>query len=144
MTTYQSDAFFGSLTGNGRILVVDDDPDVRRGVRLMLEKAGYDVLEAADGQVAIDAINSGENQLVVDAVLCDMRMPNMNGQEAIAYFQTHFPHVPVVVLTGFPDTEMAVSCLRGGVLDYLVKPANGEQLRSAVSRAMAHREMAWR
>jgi two-component system chemotaxis response regulator CheY len=144
MTTYKSDAFFGSLTGNGRILVVDDDSDVRRAIRLMLEKAGYDILEAADGQAAIEAIHTGENQLVVDAILCDMRMPNIDGQEAIAYFKKHFPRVPVVVLTGFPDTEMAVSCLRGGVLDYLVKPVEGEQLRSAVSRAMAQRELAWR
>jgi len=144
MTTYNTDAFFGSLTGNGRILVVDDEADVRRVVRLMLEKAGYDVLEASDGQAAIEAMNTGENQLVVDAVLCDMRMPNINGLEAIAYFKTHFPHVPVVVLTGFPDTEMAVSCLRDGVLDYLVKPVDREQLRSAVSRAMGHRELAWR
>lgn len=144
MTTYTSDAFFGALTGNGRILVVDDEPDIRRVVRLMLEKAGYDVLEAADGQAAIAAINTGENRLVVDAVVCDMRMPKINGLEAIAYFRDHFPHVPVVVLTGFPDTEMAVSCLRNGVVDYLVKPVDSEQLQSALSRAMAHREMAWR
>jgi two-component system chemotaxis response regulator CheY len=58
MTTYKTDALFGSLTGKGRILVVDDEPDVRRVVRLMLEKHGYDVLEAKDGQAAIEAINA--------------------------------------------------------------------------------------
>jgi two-component system chemotaxis response regulator CheY len=144
MTTYKTDAFFGSLTGNGRILVVEDDSDVRRAIRLMLEKAGYDILEAADGQAAIEAIHTGENQLVVDAIICDMRMPKINGLQAIAYFKTHFPHVPVVVLTGFPDTEMAVSCLRDGVVDYLVKPVDSEHLQSAISRAMAQRELAWR
>ena len=144
MTAYKTDLFFGSLTGNGRVLVVDDEPDIRRVVRMMLEKAGYDVLEAEDGQAAINVINTGENRLMLDAVVCDMRMPKINGVEAMAYFRDNFPHVPVVVLTGFPDTDMAVSCMREGVVDYLVKPVEGEQLRSAVSRAMAHREIAWR
>ena len=144
MTAYKSDLFFGSLTGNGRVLVVDDEPDIRRVVRIMLEKAGYDVLEAEDGQAAINVINTGENRLMLDAVLCDMRMPKINGVEAMAYFRDNFPHVPVVVLTGFPDTDMAVSCMREGVVDYLVKPVDGERLKSAVALAMAEREMAWR
>ena len=144
MTTYKSDLFFGSLTGNGRVLVVDDEPDIRRVVRIMLEKAGYDVLEAEDGQAAIEVINTGENRLMLDAVVCDMRMPKINGVEAMAYFREHYPHVPVVVLTGFPDTEMAVSSMRNGVVDYLVKPVDGERLTAAVASAMAQREIAWR
>jgi len=144
MTEDRSDLFFGSLTGNGRVLVVDDEPDVRRVVRLMLEKAGYDVLEAEDGQAAIEVINTGENRLMLDAVLCDMRMPKINGVEALAYFRDNFPHVPVGVLTGFPDTEMAVSSMRNGVVDYLVKPVDSERLTTAVASAMAQRGIAWR
>ena len=144
MTAYRSDLFFGSLTGNGRVLVVDDEPDVRRVVRLMLEKASYEVLEAEDGQAAIEVINTGENRLMLDAVLCDMRMPKINGVEALAYFRDNFPHVPVVVLTGFPDTEMAVSSIRNGVVDYLVKPVDSERLTAAVASAMAQRGIAWR
>lgn len=144
MTAYKSDLFFGSLTGNGRVLVVDDEPDIRRVVRMMLEKAGYDVLEAEDGQAAINVINTGENRLMLDAVLCDMRMPKINGVEALAYFRDNFPHVPVVVLTGFPDTEMAVSSMRNGVVDYLVKPVDSERLTAAVASAMAQRGIAWR
>lgn len=144
MTEYKSDLLFGSLTGNGRVLVVDDEPDIRRVARMMLEKAGYDVLEAEDGQRAIEVINTGENRLMLDAVVCDMRMPKINGMEAIAYFRDQFPHVPVAVLTGFPDTDMAVSCMRKGVVDYLVKPVDGAQLRSTMSRAMERRTMAWR
>src|SRR5687767_14398125 len=112
MTAYKSDPLFGSLTGNGRILVVDDEPGIRKAVRVMLEKAGYDVLEADNGETAIEVINTGENRLMVDAVLCDIRMPKIDGIEAITYLRANFPHVPVVVLTGFPDTEMAVSCMR--------------------------------
>ena len=107
MTEYKSDLLFGTLTGNGRILVIDDEPSVRTVVRMTLEKAGYDVLEAENGEQAIEAINTGENRLVLDAVICDIRMPKINGVEAIDYFQREYPHVPLVVLTGYPETEMA-------------------------------------
>ena len=140
---YRSDLFLGARTGNGRVLVVDDEPTVRSAVRLALEKADYDVLEADSGETAIEAINRGENRLVVDVVVCDIRMPRIDGLFTVAYLRNQFPHVPVVVLTGFPDTEMAVTCLCEGVVDYLVKPVDGKRLRSAVSRAMEQRETAW-
>ena len=143
MTEYKSDLLFGALTGNGRLLVIDDEPSVRTVVRMTLEKAGYDVLEAEDGEQAIEAINTGENRLVVDAVICDIRMPKINGIEAIDYFQREYPHVPLVILTGYPETEMAVSLLRKGVADYLVKPVDAERLRDAVEKAMERRHVAW-
>ena len=143
MTEYKSDLLFGALTGNGRILVIDDEPSVRTVVRMTLEKAGYDVLEAEDGEQAIEAIKTGENRLVLDAVICDIRMPKINGIEAIDYFQKEYPHVPLVILTGYPETEMAVSFLRKGVADYLVKPVDAERLRDAVETAMERRHVAW-
>ena len=143
MTEYKSDLLFGALTGNGRILVIDDESSVRTVVRMTLEKAGYDVLEAEDGAQAIEAINTGENRLVLDAVICDIRMPKINGIEAIDYFQREYPHVPLVILTGYPETEMAVSFLRKGVADYLVKPVDAERLRDAVEKAMERRHVAW-
>ena len=144
MTDYRSDLFFGAMTGNGRVLVVDDEPDTRRVVRMMLEKAGYDVVEADNGETAIEVINTGENRLMLDAVICDIRMPKIDGLFTMAYLRNQFPHVPVVILTGFPDTEMAVTCLCEGAVDYLVKPVAGERLRSAVARAMTQRDIAWR
>ena len=143
MSEYKSDLLFGALTGNGRILVIDDESSVRTVVRMTLEKAGYDVLEAEDGEQAIEAINTGENRLVLDAVICDIRMPKINGIEAIDYFQREYPHVPLVILTGYPETEMAVSFLRKGVADYLVKPVDAERLREAVEKAMERRHVAW-
>jgi two-component system, chemotaxis family, chemotaxis protein CheY len=144
MTEYRSDLLFGACTGKGRILVVDDEPSIRTVVRRMLEKVGYEVLEAENGETAIEAINTGENQLVLDAVICDLRMPKLNGLDAMAYFRHAYPHVPLIVLTGCPDTELAVSCMRNGVVDYLVKPVDSERLRAAVGKAMEQREMAWR
>jgi two-component system chemotaxis response regulator CheY len=123
--------------------VVDDEPGVRNVVRMILEKAGYDVLEAENGETAIEAINTGENRLVLDAVICDIRMPKINGIQAIDYFQRKYPHVPIIVLTAYPETEMAVSFMRGGVADYLVKPVEAHKLTAAVDRAMERRQLAW-
>jgi two-component system chemotaxis response regulator CheY len=143
MSEYKSDLLFGARTGNGRVLVVDDEPYVRTIVRLLLEKAGYDVLEATNGEAAIEALNAGENRLVMDVVICDIRMPKINGIQAIEYFQREYPHVPVIVLTAYPETQMAVSFMRSGVTDYLVKPVDAQKLMGAVERAMEQRQMAW-
>lgn len=143
MAEYKSDAFFGALTGNGRVLVVDDEPSVRTIVRLILEKAGYEVLEAENGETAIEALNTGENRLVLDVVICDIRMPKINGVQAIEYFQREYPHVPIIVLTAYPETKMAVSFVRSGVADYLIKPVDAQKLRDAVAGAMERRQVAW-
>lgn len=139
---FKSGFFLSESECNGRVLVVDDEPDIRKVVKMTLTKAGYEVLEAENGEKAIEAINSGENRLLLDVVVCDIRMPKINGVEAIAYFQKEWPRVPIIVLTGFPDTDMATTFLRSGVVDYLVKPVEGDKLRSAVARAMEQRELA--
>jgi len=139
---FTSGFFMPDHATNGRILVVDDEADIRKVVRMTLQKAGYDVLEAENGEKAIETINAGENRLLLDVVICDIRMPKINGVEAIGYFRKNYPRVPLIVLTGFPDTDMATSLLRQGVVDYLVKPVEGEKLRDAVARAMGQRELA--
>jgi two-component system chemotaxis response regulator CheY len=142
MGEFTSGFFMGDQATNGRVLVVDDEADVRKVVRMTLQKAGYDVLEAENGEKAIETINAGENRLLLDVLICDIRMPKINGVEAIAYFRANYPRVPVIVLTGFPDADMATSMLRQGVVDYLVKPVEGEKLRESVARAMEQRELA--
>jgi len=116
----------------GRILVVDDEAQVRKPISIMLAKDGYEVVEAEDGKEAIDALRSGDNPLMIDTVLCDIRMPKINGKEAVVYFRHHFPGVPVVVMTGYPDVELAVSLMRQGVRDYLIKPVTKDELLSVI------------
>ncbi len=139
-----SEATGGMLSGrttHGRVLVVDDEPDVRKVIKRILTQAGYDVIEAEDGEKAIEAINEGENPLLLDVIISDIRMPKINGVEAINYFQQQWPRVPLIVLTGFPDLEMAIGFLKKGVVDYLVKPVEKEKLTSAVAKALDQREL---
>ena len=126
-------------SGKGRILIVDDEESIRKALRLTLAKAGYDVVEAGDGAQGIDAIGANDNPLMVDIIICDIRMPQVNGLEAIAYFRQQYPSVPVLVLTGYPDIQLATDLLKQGVADYLVKPVERDKLVACVERAMEHR-----
>lgn len=118
----------------GRILVVDEEAYVRKSVHLTLKKAGYEVVEAEDGEQAIKRIRSGDNPLIVDAIICDIYMPKINGMEAIAFFRSQFPSVPIVVLTGKPDLSGATSLLKQGVADYLIKPVEPDKLVAVVGK----------
>lgn len=112
----------------GRILIVDDELSIRKPIRIALLQAGYEVVEAGDGGEAITALGDGDNPLTVDAILCDIRMPRINGIDAIHFFRTHFPSIPVIVLTGYPDCDLAVTLMKMGVRDYLVKPVTKQDL----------------
>ena len=126
-------------SGKGRVLIVDDEDVVRKVLRATLTEAGYEVVEAEHGGKGIEKIGSDDNPLMVDVIICDIRMPKINGIEAISFFRQQYPSVPILVLTGFPDTKMATELMNKGVFDYLVKPMDAEKLLAAVKAAMAHR-----
>ena len=121
----------------GKILVVDDEADVREIIQLQLEQQGLNVLEAVDGQNAIDILRSGDNLMNVGVILCDIRMPKVNGVECIQYIREQAPGIPIVVVTGYPDTELATELLKKGVKDYLVKPVEKEKLLEVVGKLVA-------
>ena len=135
----QMDAQTEETVGNRRVLVVDDEDHVRSVIRMILMKEGYDVLEAWDGAHAMEVLRADDNPLMVDVITCDIRMPKVNGLEAIEYFREQFPSTPVVVLTGYPDTLLAVSLLQNGVVDYVTKPIESKQLVAVVEQAMKYR-----
>lgn len=120
----------------GRVLVVDDEATVRKPITERLTRAGYEVVEAEDGDQAIKRLNDGDNPLMVDAILCDIRMPKISGVEAIDYFRAQYPSVPIVVLTGYADVELASWLMRHGVLDYLVKPVTMDMLLQVIHRSV--------
>ena len=129
--------FDGAVVGRrGRVLVVDDEALVRKPISWMLTKAGYEVVEAEDGHQAIDMLNAGDNPLVVDTILCDIRMPRLNGAQAIAYFRAEFPSISVIVLTGYPDIGLVTALMKQGIADYLLKPITKDELLAAVDRAV--------
>ncbi len=121
------------------ILVVDDDEEVREGILLQLSDTRYTILEAEDGEKAIECLN--DNALTVDLIICDVRMPKINGVEAVAHFRREFSGTPVIVLTGFPDLDLAVEFMKEGVVDYLVKPVEKAKLVETVEKAVSQRTL---
>jgi len=106
------------------ILVVDDEPAVRRIARVVLEKAGHCVLEAADGRAALDLLRTYGGPL--DLILCDVVMPNMSGIEFVERLKVEQPHMKVLLISGMVDE----SPVKG--LELLRKPFNGQTLAAAV------------
>jgi two-component system chemotaxis response regulator CheY len=90
--------------------------------------------------MAIQKINEGDNSLTVDAAICDIRMPQIDGTEAINYLQKEYPTLPLIVMTGFADTQLAVGFLKNGVKDYLIKPVGKDTLLAAVNKAVLERQ----
>ncbi len=121
----------------GKILVIDDEEDVREVLRLHLEGAGFNVIEAENGEVGIALLRSEDNMVNVGLILCDIRMPKVNGVECVDFLKREAPGIPIVMVTGYPDTEMATSFLKKGVKDYLVKPVEKEKLLAVVDDIVA-------
>ncbi len=124
----------------GRVLVVDDNADERELVRITLTKAGYDVVEADDGEKGIHAIHAGDNPLKVNVIICDLMMPVVSGWEAIAYFRSHFPSIPVIVMTGKDDVVSVLTSFELRTVNYLLKPVEPDTLKAAVAKAIGKRE----
>lgn len=122
----------------GKILIVDDEEDVREVMKLHLEQEGYDtLLEAENGEEAIKILRSEDNMVFVSLILCDIRMPKVNGVEAIDFFKKEAPGIPVIVVTGYPDAELAAYLMKKGVKDYLVKPVEKQKLIDTVNKVIA-------
>jgi DNA-binding NtrC family response regulator len=117
----------------GRVFIIEDEEHVRKTVGLALKQGGYEVLEAADGEEAIATIQSGPS---VQAIICDIALPKVKGNDLIALIRMKLPSVPVIVLTGHPDVQGAASLFKLGVVDYLIKPAQAQTLLEAVRRAI--------
>lgn len=122
-----------------RLVVVDDHLVVREGLRFMLEEAdeGFVLVgDAGDGAAALDIIG----RVQPDVVLMDLRMPGMDGLEAIKRVRTTWPHIAVLILTTYNEDDLMIRGLQAGASGYLLKDANRATLFRAI-RAAARGEM---
>jgi EAL domain-containing protein (putative c-di-GMP-specific phosphodiesterase class I) len=107
-----------------RVLVVDDDEQLLRVHARALAKAGYEVEVAADGDAAVRAVH----KLAFDVILSDIDMPGMNGVALLERVRAHDLDVPVVLITGAPSVDTAISAMEHGALRYLLKPVDLQTL----------------
>lgn len=124
-----------------KVLVIDDEEVIRKTIRQQLDGIGFEIIEAEDGEKGIELLNTLDNPLTVDVIICDVRMPKINGVEAIAYFRREYPSMPIIVLTGYPDVKLATDFLKLGVSEYLTKPVDKERLIEVVTRTAQQRKL---
>jgi DNA-binding response OmpR family regulator len=117
-----------------RILIIDDEENIRRVTRLTLQAAGYEVSEASDGERGLEAFGDGSGW---DAVLLDQRMPGMDGLETLRHINQRNAGARVIMATAYASIELAVDAMKLGATDFVRKPMTPEILRNAVAAALA-------
>jgi DNA-binding NtrC family response regulator len=120
----------------GRILVVDDDEAIRSLLNDYLVTLGYDVITANDGEDALKKFIPG----VFDCVISDITMPKITGLELLKLIRAQDKKVFLIMITGYPSIDSAVSAIKEGAYDYLVKPFHMEDIRIKVERALSARK----
>lgn len=111
------------------VLVCDDDRDIVKGIRILLESEGYSVVTAADGREAVELVKAG---VKADLVLMDVMMPEMNGLEAVAQIR-EITNIPAVMLSARSENTDKVAGLNVGADDYVTKPYDSNELLARIN-----------
>jgi two-component system response regulator AtoC len=114
-----------------RILIVDDDEALRESLELVLSAEGYEVVPAADAASALERID----QSPFDLVLCDLRMPGMDGMELLPQLARRAPGLTILMMSAYGTEELALEAMRRGAYDYLAKPFQPAEVLLAIRKA---------
>jgi nitrogen regulation protein NR(I) len=120
-----------------QILVVDDEPNLRRVLAAQLERDGYDVHTAEDGEQALGLLREHH----IDLVITDLRMPKLDGMELLRRIVVLDDELPVVMLTAHGTVDNAVEALKTGAFDYITKPFDQVEVRTIVRKALRTRDL---
>lgn len=120
-----------------QILVVDDEPNLRRVLSAQLERDGYDVHMAEDGQRGLDLLRDNH----IDLVITDLRMPKVDGMELLRRAMEIDDSLPVVMITAHGTVDNAVEALKTGAFDYITKPFDQAEVRAIVRKALRTRDL---
>lgn len=115
-----------------KILIVDDEPSIRRSLRDILEFEKYSVDEAKDGVEAVAKVKSGN----YDVMLCDIKMPQMDGMDVLDRVQILASDLSVIMISGHADMDVAVECVRKGAFDFIAKPLDLNRLLITIRNAL--------
>jgi two-component system response regulator AtoC len=114
------------------VLVADDDPGMRAVLRCLLSRDGHAVVEAEDGQSAIDVLAGRASKPTFDLVITDLRMPRADGFEVLARVRERLPRTPVIILTAQGSIGDCVAAMRAGAFNFLTKPFHHTELAAVV------------
>ena len=120
-----------------KILFVDDEESILDIACAFFKRKGYEVVTAKNGLEAIKVLESDE----IDCCFTDINMPGMNGLELAEYIQKADNTIPVIIMTGFPSLDNTIKTLKNGVVDFLIKPVNLNQMELCVRRVFSQRHL---
>ena len=120
-----------------RILIIDDEPSIRKGCSLSLGENGYLVTSRSTGQEGLQDALEG----TFDLVLLDMKLPDLDGMSILKRLHESRPDVPVIVMTGYSTVDNAVQAMKGGAFDYLAKPFSADELLIAAEKAISNKQL---
>jgi two-component system response regulator HydG len=120
-----------------KILVADDESSHRKMIEAVLAAEGYEVTQAEDGQAAISAVEDR----FYDLVIMDVRMPNVDGIQALQKIKRLSPDIPVIIMTAYASVGTAVDALKSGAYDYLIKPLDIDELKILVAKALRYKQL---
>ena len=113
------------------VLIVDDEAQIRKLISLCLQKGGFRTSCAEDVPAACQVLQ----QESIDAIITDVKMPGEDGIEFLARVRGSWPEIPVVLMTGYAQLQMAVKAIKNGAFDFIHKPFDSDHLRKIVERA---------
>ncbi|MES2809116.1 MAG: sigma-54 dependent transcriptional regulator [Bacteroidota bacterium] len=119
-------------TEKGKLLIIDDEDRLRMLLARILQLEGYELLEAATGKEGLRQLEKG----VVDVVICDVKLPDINGIELTKNIKTAYPAVEIIVLTAYGTINDGVTAMKNGAFDYITKGDDNEKIIPLVSKAM--------
>jgi DNA-binding NtrC family response regulator len=122
-----------------RILLCDDEVNIRKVLGALLKQAGYEVHAEPDGEAALARVRTAPSG-TFDAVISDIRMPRMDGMQLLHALTQEDPELPVILLTAHGSVDSAVEAVKAGAFDYLEKPFEIEQIKTVLGKAVATRE----
>lgn len=120
-----------------KILVIDDEKSILDLLSVVFKKEGYQVETSLSGKKGIELIEKND----FDLILCDIRMPQINGLEVLKKVKTKKSDIPVVMITAYGTIKQAVGALKAGALDYVVKPFDVEELKIIVAQGLEKRKL---
>jgi DNA-binding NtrC family response regulator len=119
------------------VLVVDDEEGIRQALDRFLTRLGYRVIQAESGPAALERLTAGPAQ----AMLCDIRMPQMSGTDLVPKALAADPHLAIIMLTAIDEPRTAIQCLKLGAYDYLIKPVDLDELEVSLQTALRRRQL---
>lgn len=126
------------FSSNGRhILVVDDEPLVRRSLGELLSLSGYSVTTAGNGNEALDILKTYN----ADIIITDIKMPQLDGLQLLKRIKTTYPEVPVILITGYGSIDSAVEAIKEGAYDYITKPIVDSEIKIVIERLLRQRRI---